>query len=263
VSRELDPDDLLERSQWDFFWVPEDVRVVDRPELLYVSCPRDVQYLNYVTRTRAEAPRLPALVDEVVGAHANVRSRWLVRTMPGHRELERALAIGGYTPAVQAETRVVAVDDYRREAADELRVRAVSTRQELEDCIRVQEAAFGDTRAHTEAEIEAFLADCTRPGRRVVRYVAYDRETDRPVATGCMTAFADLRFGLLWGGGTVAEARGRGAYTTLVATRIAAARRLGLTHVGLYALVDTSAPIVAKQGFRCHGTMRYWDHAPD
>ena len=262
LSVELDPHDMLERSQWDFFWVPEDVEVVDRPELLYVRCPRDILYLNYVTRTRAPVGRLPGVIDEVVAAHRQVRSRWLVRARAGAEALEEALADRGYLPTVKAEARAVAVDDYTRAASEELEVRQVATREDLEDCIRVQQVAFGEARSHTGAEIEGFLQDCTRPGRRVFRYVAYGRDTGEALSTGCMTAFSDLGFGLLWGGGTVPKARGRGAYTALVATRIAQARTLGLSHVGLYALVDTSAPIVARQGFRCDGTMRYWDRTP-
>jgi hypothetical protein len=76
------PDDILERTQWDYFWVPGDVQVTDRPELLYYRCPRDVPTLNVVTRTRAEPERFPDLIEEVSHSHRTVRSRWLVRDLP-------------------------------------------------------------------------------------------------------------------------------------------------------------------------------------
>ena len=31
----MNVDETIERTQWDFFWVPDDVEIVDRPELLY------------------------------------------------------------------------------------------------------------------------------------------------------------------------------------------------------------------------------------
>ena len=48
----LSLNEVLERTQWDFFWVPSDVTIVDRPEIAYIHCARRVVYLNQVTRTR-------------------------------------------------------------------------------------------------------------------------------------------------------------------------------------------------------------------
>jgi hypothetical protein len=63
---------------------------------------------------------------------------------------------------------------------------------------------------------------------------------------------------MLWAGGTVPDARGAGAYTTLLAHRIELARSLGLEWIGIYAKEGTSAPIVARQGFEHVGEMHYW-----
>ncbi|MGB5545708.1 MAG: hypothetical protein WBM74_03980 [Polyangiales bacterium] len=45
-----DVDQLMERTQWDLFFVPPDTRIVDRPELLYCATPRDIKHLNAVAR---------------------------------------------------------------------------------------------------------------------------------------------------------------------------------------------------------------------
>lgn len=37
----MTPDDALERTQWDPFWIPDDCVCVDRPELGYLHSPRD------------------------------------------------------------------------------------------------------------------------------------------------------------------------------------------------------------------------------
>jgi hypothetical protein len=60
----------------------------------------------------------------------------------------------------------------------------------------------------------------------------------------------------------VPEARGRGAYSAVLAARAKRAAQLGLRYIGLYAIGDTSAPIVARQGFARHGAMTYWQREP-
>jgi hypothetical protein len=190
-----------------------------------------------------------------------VRSRWLVRARPGSDALERALGAAGYAPSFRADARVIAVAAFDRAAAEHLTVLPVETMQGLLDCIAVQDEAFEDQQPQTDAQLEGFLDDCTRPDARVHRFVAYDRE-GRPVSAGGMTSFPDLAFGYLWGGGTVPDARGAGAYTTVVAARVQRAKEIGLTHLGIYAKDDTSSPIVARQGFEQVGNMTYWDRAP-
>ena len=73
-----------------------------------------------------------------------------------------------------------------------------------------------------------------------------------------LSIFQDLSFALLFAGGTITSARGQGAYTALVAARIAYARSIGIKHVGLFAREDTSAPIVDRQGFINYGEMQQW-----
>lgn len=257
----LGPADLIERSQWDLFWVPDDVRVVDRPEILYLCCERDVPMLNCVTRTRAAPERLEELAREVSAAHARVRSRWLVRARPGADALERALDGADYRPTFHADARVLAVSGYHREAPSELTVRPVDSMERLLDCLAAQEQAFDDHSPQPESQLRGYLEDCTRPNARVHRFVAYDPEGE-PISAGGMTSFPDLSFGYLWGGGTVPGARGRGAYTAVVAARVARAQQIGLTHLGVYAKIDTSSPIVERQGFERCGSMAYWDRAP-
>lgn len=254
-----DLDRILEQTQWDFFWVPADAEVVDRPELLYVRCPRDAPHLNAVTRVRAAPGALPALIEEVVRAHAGVRSRWMVVERPESAPLKQALQRAGYAPANETHASAIAVDDHRPRRAEGIEVRRVETLEGLRHCVAVIEQAFPGSRQITAEELALDLSICTGPGARVQRYVAHDAGSGEPVASGGLTLFPALRFGFLWSGGTVPAARGRGAYSAVMAARIAGARELGLTHVGLYAFTDTSAPIVARQGFSRHGAMTFWE----
>ena len=254
----MGPDDILEMTQWDYFWVPGDVRVTDRPELLYYSCPRDTPLLNTVPRTRAEPERLPALIDEVSRAHQKVRSRWLVRHLPAWEPLESALGAAGYAPRIETVASAIDVKGYEPRAVQGIVVRQVLDMPTLRDSVAVSELAFPGSRVVTEEELARELEICTS-GTRVHRFVAYDSASQRPVSSGGMTLFPALRFGFLWAGGTIPEARGRGAYSAVLRARVDRARDLGFEYVGLYAATDTSAPIVLRQGFKRYGAMTYWE----
>lgn len=144
-----------------------------------------------------------------------------------------------------------------------IEVRAVADASGLDRWFEVIGRAFGDRPALTDAERALFLAACTGPTARVCRVVAHDRATGEPLSAGGISLFPDVGFGFLWAGGTVLEARGRGAYRAVLAARAAFARDRGYERVGLYARVGTSAPIVARLGFRRGGSMRYWEWEPD
>ncbi len=260
--RNPNPDDILERTQWDYFWVPGDVHVTDRPELLFYSCPRDVPMLNTVTRTRAEPGRLPGLIQEVSRAHRSVRSRWLVRELPASAPLERALAAAGYAPSVRTFATAVGVEEYVPRATRAVTVHRVADMATLRDCVSVIVKAFPDRLTFTEEELELDLEQCAGADSRVARYVAYDSGTGEPLSSGGLTLFPPLAFGLLWAGGTIPEARGRGAYSAVLAARITRARERGCRYAGLYAVTDTSAPIVLRQGFKKYGAMTYWERPP-
>jgi hypothetical protein len=50
-------DETLERTRWDLFWLPRGVRVVDRPDVLYLASPGGADYVNVVARVRAPRRR--------------------------------------------------------------------------------------------------------------------------------------------------------------------------------------------------------------
>lgn len=248
----MTPAEILERSQWDLFWLPPDVTVLDRPDLLLLTTPRPVVYLNAVLRTRSTDPR--ALVAEVTGRALSVTPRWMVPDTFPRGPLEAALTAAGWSPGVRHEVRVLPVDAWTGRARVE--VRPVLDRDTLLDCLSVAQRAFGSPdRGWTEDSLTADLRQC-RDGARVRRFVAYLEGA--PASSGGLTAYPELGFGLLWGGGTVPEARGRGAYAAVLHARLEAARHMGLGLVGLYAVEHTSGPIVARQGFREEGEMWFW-----
>ncbi|MCK6502681.1 hypothetical protein L6R53_04675 [Myxococcota bacterium] len=255
----MSADEVLARTQWDLFWLPPDVDVVDRPDLLLLRCEREVPALNVVLRARGAPADLPALVAEVQGRLAGRPARWTVGPLEPGAALEAALHAAGWSPGHLHHGFTLPVDRPAPPSRVGVRARAVTDMAGLRDWLWVAERAFGEPRGHDPVELEQFLAACTGAGARVRRVVAYDAETGAPLSAGGLTLFPDLGFGFLWAGGTVPEGRGRGAYSAVLAARMELARRAGATAVGLYAREGTSAPIVARLGFARHGAMTFWE----
>jgi hypothetical protein len=154
VGSQTTVNDSLEQTQWDYFWIPPDVRAIDRPELLCLCCPRDAPILKTVTRVRAASSDLPRLIDEVSAAHAHVRSRWLVRDEPFTEDLKSQLRNKGYKPAVETHAVAIGVNDYKARAASGVIVKQVQDMQTLRDCVWVIDTTFGESRKSTEAELK-------------------------------------------------------------------------------------------------------------
>ena len=75
-----------------------------------------------------------------------------------------------------------------------------------------------------------------------------------PVAVGgCAVVDGFVR---LWGGSTLAAARGRGAYRAVLAERLRIGMELGATTALVKGRISTSAPILARAGFRQVGEER-------
>jgi GNAT superfamily N-acetyltransferase len=256
----MDPADRLERSQWDFFWRPEDATVHERPELLYLACPRDRPHLNAVTRTDPSHPKLDDLVTEVTEAHASVRSRWSVPSRIACEPLHRALERGGYVVESEHDARAIAVESFDPRPVASCEVLQVTTLEQLRDLAAVMHEAFELDRNLTDEELEENLRQCNDPNGRVRRFVAY--ENGRPVSCGGINAFDALAIGYLWAGCTVPDARGQGLYSAVLRERVAWAATRGLKWVGVYALTTTASPIVARQGFESHGSMSFWQREP-
>jgi hypothetical protein len=71
----------------------------------------------------------------------------------------------------------------------------------------------------------------------------------RPACVGWTFFYPNSQFAGLWGGSTVAEYRGLGLYTAVLATRIQEAIQRGYRFVVIDAS-PMSRPIVAKHSFR-------------
>jgi hypothetical protein len=252
----MNPAERIERSQWDFFWVPDDVEICDRPEVAAIRSDRPVPHLNMVVRTRATAAQLARIVPEMREWIGTDHARWLVANTIDTSPIEAALTADGWQSAQLFEARAIRPADYRGSLASDLSVVRVETLERLRECHAITERAFEREIPVSDAQLARELEHCRDPRGRVHRFVVC--RGGRGVSSGGLNWFADLRLGFLWAGATLPDERGRGAYTALVAARMNAAEALGAEWVGLYARHDTSAPIVARQGFDDFGRMQFW-----
>jgi len=121
-------------------------------------------------------------------------------------------------------------------------VRRVAGADDLRDVATVKERVSGSAWTITQLEFELRTA----PDYLSV-YVAY--LDDEPAATAWIRFPQQSAFASLWGGSTLPEARTRGLYTALLATRVDEARRRGFPYVTVDARA-MSRPILEKRGFR-------------
>ncbi len=242
---------MLEQSQWDSFWVPPDVQVTDREDLLLLGCDRPVSYLNTVLRARGELPERLAEVLRLQGAR---HTRWMVTDTRDPAPVEALLDRAGWRPGPLHEVRSLGLERWRHTRTQS--TCPVLSEHRLRQAVTVGALAFGGTPHFDEVSLGLDLKICQEQ-QRVFRYVV---EVDgEPAGTAGLTSFPKLGFGLLWGGGVLPQFRGRGAYSALLDARVEQARHLGLRRVGLYALHNTSAPIVARFGFEKSGIMRFYE----
>jgi hypothetical protein len=251
----MNVDEIIEAAMGDYFWAPDSVTVVDRPEIKYTHSDRPDIYFNSVVRVRPQLADPAGLVDEVAAVHRDRQSRWSLNPMSDTPALRQALQAGGYTAGQHHHAYVIAPDEYARTPPDDVEVRRVTSADDLRTLYEIRADVFGlDS---SEDDIARELALCTGPNARVARFVAY--RDGEPAGTGGLTFFDSLSFGFTWSGGVRQAHRGHGVYTSLLRTRLGAAAARGIRLVGLYARDDTSGPIVAAHGFERHGPMTYWD----
>lgn len=253
----MSPLERLVQAQEDLFWLPSDARAVEEPDLLLIACPRPTPVLNSVLRLRAEGARLERLLDRIEAEHRGGPSRIQVGPLEpacvrarlearGWRRTERHIAFS------QRSDRLAALPE------GGFQVGTVETMAHLEEWLAVNEAAFGVGRAPSPEESAEYLRACTGPGARVRRVLA--REPDgRAVAAGGLTLCPASSMGFLWAGGTAPEARRRGAYRATLRARGALAEDAGVDRLGVYARVESSAPVFAALGFQALGEMDFWD----
>lgn len=243
----------------DWTWAPPDARQVRTDDYQLVEYPE--HYFTYpvcVLWSRSERP-VGELIGEVGGhvrAWGHTEMHWDVSAATRPASTEADLLRRGATLADTAQ--VLGYDmtqgppgpgelpGVRTEVVrDEAGVRAAQL---------VNREVWGDGGEPAAADIERELGEARSEladwsAFRVVSFV--DGE---PAGFGGCTLAGEVA--RLWGAGTRAALRGRGAYQAVLARRMAVASEHGATLALVKGRVETSAPILRRAGFRVYGEQR-------
>ncbi len=193
----------------------------------------------------------PASADAVIAAQisrfAQVAEPWEWKHYSYDKppDLPARLVAAGFS-AEPAETVLVAeVADLAIAASPPagVELRPVVDDRGVEALVRVHDQVFGGDHSRLGRTL---LAGLTSEPSTVAAVLAMSGQT--PIAAGRMEFHLGTEFASLWGGGTLAEWRGRGVFRSLVAYRAALAAARGFRYLQVDASAD-SRPILRRLGF--------------
>ncbi|MGR3932124.1 GNAT family N-acetyltransferase [Streptomyces sp. BRA346] len=160
-------------------------------------------------------------------------------------DLGARLAAAGFAAEPEETVMVAPVRDLPTavELPEGLRLLRVTDAAGVELMVDVHARAFGADSGHLRHRLLSRLREAPDTVVPVVAMAG-----DRAVSSARMELPPDTDFAGLWGGGTVAEWRGRGLYRTLIAFRARIAAERGYRYLQVDAS-DQSRPILERLGF--------------
>jgi GNAT superfamily N-acetyltransferase len=224
---------------------PTDTRVIERDgwfQRVTPSAPGT--WHNEVLVSRVDDAVAERVIDDVTSMYRAIGrpTKWCTGPWTHPLDFDARLARRGFT---SWETRGMGIATDVRLEAGTTTVRRVESEADLESYVETSGAAWSVCASETQREgfgralpheLVAFVADGVGAGAILLRE----------------------DYGYLVGTAVVESARGRGAYRSLVAARLAFLRERGIEYAVTHARESTSAPILEHLGFetlfrgRCH-----------
>jgi GNAT superfamily N-acetyltransferase len=173
-------------------------------------------------------------------------------------DLAARLRAAGFRPEPEETLMVARISDLSLgvELPEGVRLLAVTDPSGVDLAADAHERAFGTSAAHLRQRMLSQLAETPETFRLVVAMAG-----DVPVCAARMELNPGTDFAGLWGGGTVAEWRGRGIYRALVAYRARIAAELGYRYLQVDAS-SQSRPILQRLGFAALSTTTPYMYQP-
>ncbi|MER7351233.1 N-acetyltransferase [Streptomyces aurantiacus] len=189
--------------------------------------------------------------DEAIAAqvrHFTARGlefEWKAYTHDLPADLPGRLLAAGFAPEPAETLMVAAVDELPLDAPppEGVRLLPVTDAEGVRLMVDVHEQAFGTDGSALGRQI---LDQLTTAPESVAAVVALAGDT--PVSSARLEFQPGTDFAGLWGGGTVAQWRGRGVYRSLIAYRARLAQARGVRYLQVDAS-DQSRPILGRLGF--------------
>jgi hypothetical protein len=240
-------------------WVPPDAEQVETAEYQLVRYPE--RYLTHPVSVLWSRSRRPVgeLIGEIGGwvrawGHAEVEWNVTADTRPADTEDEllrrgATLADTEQVLGYELSAGVPELDEPPGVAWEVVRDEAT-----MRAALKVYREVWGDGSEPDEADVERDLAEARSEltdwsSFRVVAFA----DGEPASFGGCSLVDGVAR---LWGAGTRAALRGRGAYRVVLGRRMAIGRERGATLALVKGRVETSAPILRRAGFLVYGEER-------
>ena len=211
-----------------------------------VQFTRQAPGMNFVSFTFANEQKLDRVIESTVEHFVpmNQPFTWKVYEHDRLPSLRDKLASFGFVSDEGDPVMLLNVKDPRSNGREstEANVRRITSRDGLKDIVHVLDGVYGGKNDWVYDRLGTHLMV---PGYLSV-YAAYVEDQPASIA---WTYFPRGQFATLFGGTTLAEHRGRGLYTNLLAVRLKEIRERGYS----FAVVETGAmskPIVEKHGFQ-------------
>jgi hypothetical protein len=169
-----------------------------------------------------------------------------------------ALKSKGFTLIENADAWTIDVHAPRPPIPDDIEVRRVQNLGEIRDMEQVMDQCFPLFERSNEETLQRNLQATQGDDARCWRFVAYDRQSQSPLATAALNLYPEQKLGFMWGGSTIPQARQRGVYSALITARMRIVQTQGYSRLGLYALRGSSGPIIKRQNFNQHGPVSFW-----
>jgi N-acetylglutamate synthase-like GNAT family acetyltransferase len=254
LGESMDFIEKLESAHAQTWWLPESVEIHEGPD----HCFYDYGGRFNIVRFTPSADDLESRLNQILQVVGDDPAQFTFLPHRHDEKVLRALKAAGFVSGQRHEARVIHVDNYERTPSEEIKVNIAESFEDIKRVYWVRNQAFGDTTMESDETLRVFLKASSGSKARVRQFLAVDAHSGENLSQAGMSLFPDLKFALFFAGATLPDARERGAYTALVAARVAYAHSVGIEHVGLFARADTSAPIVTRHGFEHCGEMQYW-----
>lgn len=239
-------------------WKPEGVVELDRPDVLAwkrPGWPIGHSRLAYAKWTDSNAD---ARIDELLAFFGRTAFLWHVGPSSSPADLERRLVARGLSVGERPRLMTAALPLAGTWRAADVRIVDVTDRATARLGLALGHHVGGAPIAGAELErmLDERMAYLALPRRRAHYFIAF--ADDVPVANAGYRWSSDGHCMYLTGAETVEAYRGRGIYQTLIAHRARLAHARGCTLVSILANRHTSAPILARRGFRDHGELPWF-----
>ncbi|UWZ38699.1 GNAT family N-acetyltransferase [Dactylosporangium roseum] len=188
-----------------------------------------------------------AVVEAQVRRFAETGRSWEWKHYSHDRpaDLPGRLLAAGFEPGPVEALLIAEVDALPTEVVlpEGVRLVPVTGRAGTDLLVRVHDEVFGGDHAMIGRDLLERLAE--QPDSIAAAVVMAG---DRPICAGRVEFHTGTGFASIWGGGTVADWRGRGVFRALVAHRAALAKAAGFRYLQVDASAD-SRPILRRLGF--------------